>query len=147
MIEYWCSRQCVVITMEAFCLALVCLVCWPCVTGWGVLTSSSVCCCMLLSVLAVVEKRASEDLSTWSALNERFNLYAGNRPSQVHLEFNSADVIKKNKQKQHVTILSNQIPETAYLIFYWFVLKFLFWDFKLLYVWMFLTYLCFPNGL
>ena len=53
----------------------------------------------------------------------------------------------RSLKHRRVTILSNQVPETTYLIFLLIFIKICFYDFDPFYVCGFLTYVCFPYWL
>ena len=119
--------------ISMFCRVLVCVVYWPYVAAWGVLTCPRLCIavcgclwmCVVVSVsLLLLPSKAwinrSPDQVT--SLNERLFLH------EKSFQTNSLGVqlYERSWKQQNVTILPNEIPGTTNLISYWFVVKFVF---------------------
>ena len=127
-IEFWsivesrCSRQCVFIAIEVFCRVLVCVVYWL----W-VLPCSAMSGCLRLWP-AVREGIAIESVKQIGLLSrdrlQMKDIFLRSKSFQIR-SF-GVQLHWRSWKHCHVTILSNQVSETTYLIFAWFVLKFVF---------------------
>ena len=108
---------------------LACIVYWPCVDVWGIIACSAVCCCSSLSVNVRGCVRLSVLLPSKACIN-RFPNHVTDSEWKIQTSSFGVQLCGHSWKHRHMTVLSNQVLETIYLIFYWFVRKFMFLWFR-----------------